>query len=242
MNIKELRERDPQRFDKLYEAWREHEPYDGWAESIYEMAVEEGAERGFMIDSSKGLKRGLYTAVTEYSIYWSGFWSQGDGASWVGHVDIPKWIEWMRAQRVEELDRGPCKPGNGTPFTDAQLLYIDEGFRNDLLEPRMNISARGSYSHSGQMRSEEDSVFCSWGSLDYVDEGVFAGMHMDAFVTSFIEVVGDYALHEEALAAARAFANEIYKWLEEEHEHLTSEEQFIETNEEEYPDEQDPEA
>lgn len=240
MNIKELRERDPKRFDKLYEEWREHEPYDGWAESIYEMAVEEGEKRGFMIDVSQQSRRGTPHVYKEYSIYWSGFWSQGDGASWVGHVDIPKWIEWMRAQRAEELDRGPCKPGNGTPFTDAQLLYIDEGFRNDLLEARMNISARGNYSHSGMMQNEEDSIWTYVGADEIVQEGVFAGMGMDAFTLSFESVVPD--LHEEALAAARAFADEIYGWLEEEHEHLTSEEQFIETNEEEYEDDEDPEA
>lgn len=237
MNIKELKERDPRRFDKLYEEWREHEPYDGWAESIYEMAVEQGAERGFMIDTQTSRRNGWSA-----SIYWSGFWSQGDGASWVGHVDIPKWIEWMRAQRAEELDRGPCEPGNGTPFTDAQLLYIDEAYRNDLLEARMHISARGNYSHSGMMLNEEDSIWCSWGSLDHVDEGVFAGMHMDAFVTAFTEVVGESEPHNEVLSAARAFADEIFKCLEEEYEYLTSEEQFIETNEEEYEDDEDPEA
>lgn len=241
MNIKELKERDPRRFDKLYEEWREHEPYDGWTESIYEMAVEEGEKRGFMIDVS-AVQRAGKIVRSDPCIYWSGFWSQGDGASWVGHVDIPKWIEWMRAPRAEELDRGPCKPGNGTPFTDAQLLYIDEAYRNDLLEARMHISARGNYSHSGMMCNEEDSIWCSWGSLDHVDEGVFAGMHMDAFVTAFTEVVGESEPHNEVLSAARAFADEIYKCLEEEYEYLTSEEQFIETNEEEYEDDEDPEA
>lgn len=233
MNIKDLQRLRPKLFEKAYEAWREHEPYDGWCESIYEMAVEDGAERGFMIDHSthKSIRTG--TTRMGYSIYWTGFWSQGDGASWVGHVDIPKWIEWMRAQRAEELDRGPCRPGNGTPFTDAQLLYIDAGYENDLLEARMHISASTNYSHSGTMRNNETSHWVYYGAEETLSSGVFAGMHCDKFVDSFTQVVGEDGLHEPALAAAREFADQIYRNLEEEYEYLTSEEAFIEASHDE---------
>lgn len=231
MNIKDLQRLHPKLFEKAYEAWREHEPYDGWTESIYEMAVEDGAERGFMIDHStyKSIRTG--STRKEYSIYWSGFWSQGDGASWVGHVDIPKWIEWMRAQRAEELDRGPCKPGNGTPFTDEQLLWIDAGYEIDWLAHRMHISTTSNYSHSGTMLNNEDSVWDD--SYDHeVPSGVFAGMSSDAFAFTFGQIVGT-ALHDKALEAAKAFADEIYRNLEEEYEYLTSEEAFIEASHDE---------
>lgn len=228
MKIAELKERDPRRFEKLFEEWREHEPWDGWADSVIEQAVEDGAKHGFEIDTNQ---RGP-------SVYWSGFWSQGDGASWEGHVDIPKWIEWMRTERQGELDSGPCRPGNGTPFTDEQLLWIDEGYRIDWLEARMKISVdSGNYSHSRMMSCASDTYWES--ALDYegVPEGVFMGMSVDAFAVTFGQVVGE-KLFEYALDAARNFADEIYRNLEQEYEYLTSEEQFMESvADEEYEDE-----
>lgn len=228
MKIDELEKADPIAFKLAYEEWREHAlSWHDWWDSVFETAVEDGLERGFMIDVSRRTRRHPGHAYTEYSIYFSGFWSQGDGASWVGHVDIPKWIEWMRAQRQRELDRGPCRPDNGTPFTDEQLLWIDEGYRIDWLQAHLYICCdQGSYSHSGTMKAKEEDKWVS--SYDEeVPEGVFAGMHCDAFVSSFQEIVGD-ALFEEALKAAREFADEIYRSLEEEHEYLTSEEAFKE--------------
>lgn len=234
MNIEQLEIADPHEFQTQYEAWREHEPGDDWWDSVFETAVEDGAERGFMINASKCAYPQRGTS-TEYCIYFSGFWAQGDGASWVGHVDIPKWIEWMRAQRQRELDCGPCRPGNGTPFTDEQLLWIDEGYLVDWLEPRMHIRGGTRYSHSGTMQlSDEDKWVSSYD--EEVPEGVFAGMHCDAFVEAFEQIVGA-ALFEEALKAAREFADEIYRNLEEEYEYLTSEEAFKQAvADEEYPD------
>lgn len=237
MKIAELRTRDPRRFERLYEAWCEHEPWDEWPQSIYEWAAEEGERRGFMIDVRT--KRVPGATKDDYSIYWSGFWSQGDGASWVGHVDIPKWIEWMRAERQRELDAGPCRPGNGTPFTDEQLLWIDQGYEIDWLKARMHIRAGSGYSHSGTMKVVDDSV---WDEAavpdDEVPSGVFQGMSSDAFVFSYGQIV-DTALHDEAIKAARAFADEIYTMLEEEYEYLASEEQFMESvQDEEYDDEE----
>lgn len=48
-----------------------------WWEGVYEMAKEDGRELGFYIDK----------------IYFSGFSSQGDGASWIGQVDVRQWLE-----------------------------------------------------------------------------------------------------------------------------------------------------
>lgn len=235
MNIEQLEIADPHEFQTLYEAWRDHEPFGDWWDSVFEMAVEDGAERGFNIDCATR-RNANGKKFADPCIYFSGFWSQGDGASWVGHVDIPKWIEWMRAQRQRELDRGPCRPGNGTPFTDEQLLWIDEGYRNDMLQHRLHIAGDAlNYSHSGAMHASDDEL---WEQVDdeEVAEGVFAGMHCDAFVSSFQEIVGD-ALFEEALRAARDFADEIYRNLEQEYEYLTSEEAFKQAMaDEEYPD------
>lgn len=236
MNIAELKERHPRRFAKLFEEWSEHEPWGEWYESVLEFAEEDGAERGFMIESTSTHVKGH--VYKKYSVYWSGFWSQGDGASWEGHVDIPKWIAWMRAEREREMNAGPCRPGNGTPFTDEQMLWIDEGYRIDWLEARMYISASiAHYSHSGKMECTTDSVWFDTYSSE-VEDGVFAGMNADKFVEAFNGIVGE-KLFEYALDAAREFADEIYHNLEQEYEHLTSEEQFMESvADEEYEDEE----
>lgn len=238
MKIAELKKRDPRRFDKLFEERREHEPWDGWADSVLEQVAEDGAERGFNIEQRYSYPAGR-TRQTETKIYWSGFWSQGDGASWEGHVDIPKWIEWMRAERQRELDAGPCMPGNGTPFTDEQLLWIDEGYHIDWLEARMEISCNPHhYDHSGKMSCSSDSHWASVYDADEVPEGVFKGMRCDDFTAAFDSLVGE-KLFEYALDAARAFADEIYHNLEQEYEYLMSEEQFMESvADEEYEDEE----
>jgi hypothetical protein len=48
-----------------------------WWEGVYESVKEDGYELGFCIDD----------------IRFSGFWSQGDGASWLGQVDVRQWLE-----------------------------------------------------------------------------------------------------------------------------------------------------
>lgn len=226
MNIEQLEIADPHEFQTLYEAWREHEPFGDWWDSVFEIAVEDGAERGFMIDCVTRRNADV-KEFADPCIYFSGFWCQGDGASWVGHVDIPKWIEWMRAQRQRELDCGPCRPGNGTPYTDEQLLWIDEGYRNDMLVHRLHIAgSTSSYSHSGTMYVSDDALW-DFGDIDEIEDGVFAGMSVDAFVDAFQKIVGE-EFWGHALAAAREFADEIYRNLEEEYEYLTSEEAFKE--------------
>lgn len=69
----ELSDRAKQRaLDKHYASF---EPYTDWYHSVYEMAIEDGKEKGFGIDE----------------IQFSGFWSQGDGACWEGYINLKKW-------------------------------------------------------------------------------------------------------------------------------------------------------
>ena len=72
----ELEGRDKERArNKLAEWATDHE----WYESVYGLAREDGAKRGFEIDD----------------IRFSGFWSQGDGASWTGSVDVKQFLEYL---------------------------------------------------------------------------------------------------------------------------------------------------
>ena len=51
---------------------------EDWADEIIARAKQDGPERGFEIDE----------------VAWSGFSSQGDGASWTGMVRLPCFIEY----------------------------------------------------------------------------------------------------------------------------------------------------
>lgn len=217
MKIQELKAAHPRAFDKLFDKWREAQCQDEWWESVYEQAYEGGKTRGFFIDSA-------YKGQTHHlNISFSGFWSQGDGASWRGYVDVPKWLEWLRAEHAKTEGAN----GNGTPFTDQQLLWIDNGYLIDWLNPRVGIcSSQSSYCHSMSMQLRDDGPWCDSTYEEDVPEGIFAGMDGDEFTATFNAVVPNFL--EEVLKAARGYADEIYENLEAEYEHLTSEESFIE--------------
>ena len=228
MNIQELKTAHPRAFDKLFDKWREAQCQDEWWEFVFEQAYEDGKERGFYIDSA-------YKGQTHHlDICFSGFWSQGDGASWRGYVDVPKWLEWLRKTHAEKLERAAVAAGdtgtcfaNGTPFTDQQLLWIDNGYLIDWLNSRVGIcSSQSSYCHSMSMQLRDDGPWCDSSYEEDVPEGIFAGMNGDEFTAAFNEVVPNFL--EEVLEAARGYADEIYKNLEAEYEYLMSEESFIE--------------
>ena len=74
MDVTELRERDPKRFEKEYYKWREHTPdYDWW---VYEDFIDGCAAVCVHVDDIK----------------FSGFYSQGDGAAFTGRVYVHKWM------------------------------------------------------------------------------------------------------------------------------------------------------
>ena len=55
------------------------EPPDDWYESVYSCYIGDKAieATGMLVDQ----------------IYYSGFWSQGDGASWTGRIDLDYFIQ-----------------------------------------------------------------------------------------------------------------------------------------------------
>jgi hypothetical protein len=202
MKIKELKECHPRVFQRLYDEWYPHANYYDWWDGTIEDAVTQGEERGFNISTNNSGRT---------SFYFSGFCSQGDGASWEGTIDVPKWVEWAKA--------------NGdAPFTDMQLLWMQEAWRNDFLGTSLSVTTSGNYSHSNTMSLDYD-LDCTEGYTDEVTEGVFKGMDAETFTRMFRGMLN---IEEEALKAARAYADEYYKILEEEYDYLTSEECFIE--------------
>jgi len=208
MKIQELKECHPRVFQRLYDEWYPHANYYDWWDGTIEDAVTQGEERGFNISTNNSGRT---------SFYFSGFCSQGDGASWEGTIDVPKWVEWAKAN-------------GGAPFTDMQLLWMQEAWRNDFLGTSLSVTARGNYSHSNTM-SLNDDLECTERHSHEVHEGVFKGMDAETFVLTFRRMMGS-EIEEEAIKAARAYADEYYKILEDEFEYLTSEEYFIECMEE----------
>ena len=211
MNILELKERHPKKFKATYRTWVEGEgnPDWNWYDSIIEDAVEVGKERGFFIDDRSN-ERG------RTAFYFNGFWSQGDGASWTGSVNVHWWVEWLRANN---------KP---LPFDDMQMLWLQEAWRNDYLSRTVRIGTHTFDSHSGSMRVS-DSMDLTEGYSHRLEDGIFKGMDAEAFVVMFRKMFdGTDDIEKAALEAAQGFADEYYHILEQEFEYLTSEEYFME--------------
>ena len=165
-----------------------------WAEPIIEHVKEEGIEHGFDI----------------CDIYWSGFSSQGDGASWDGAVDTPAFLKHH------------LKPDN--PHF-ARYTVLTELLEEDYVDNRFCIySTREFYCHSGTMRS----VTPNYGGIDGVDLkvrcGILAGASVaELFVTIDIDKLLDH-LTEWALKEAKNYADDIYKQLEKGYDYELSDE------------------
>jgi hypothetical protein len=191
----------PRSFDELDESAkdkaRDKIRYDGvqddWWDTVYEDAVRMGALLGVNISSTqqKTSKGRTYTTT---DISFSGFCSQGDGASFVGNYRFaPDALLKIQEETTdEELIR-----------IAQELLLLQLGRRMKSLEPfSATISTSSSnYSHSGTMRVDVNSE-------DENDEH---------------DEVSD-SLEDDVTQLMRDFADWIYKNLETEHDYLTSDE------------------
>jgi hypothetical protein len=175
-----------------------------WWDWVYEQAIEDGKALGFYIDD----------------INFSGFWSQGDGAAWSGHIKIPEFIE------AHITDEHPDYPRY---FTLLQLL--DE----EWAEPRATVTSN---SRSFNMNVYGFDYY--WDRADG-DEELTRGIYAGASVAELVEGIDADGLvidlDQWMAEKARDFAKDIYKRLEEEYEHITSEEyvkEHCEANEYEF--------
>lgn len=205
--------------DKARHHYIENFTYDWW-DSVYEMAKEDGLEKGFRIDD----------------IYFSGFWSQGDGASWIGQVDI---CAWLRAHAPDTIG------------VDALIALIHGGY----IEKHIRVTTGGShYSHENTMSvgevemesglSDPDEDYWIVQLSPFTHEGhgapILKGMDYANIVTlntsdeaNPYKVTNIYKLEEDIEESAKDYARHIYKQLQEEYEYLTSDEaiaEFYEAN------------
>ena len=168
------------------------QPEHEWWVFIHDSAKEDGRALGFNL----------------HNIYFTGFYSQGDGASWRGVVDLVKWLE-------------KHKP------TDARAHILCALMENDWVDEYLTIDAGSAhYSHSSTMRRSDVAIQCE-DEDDTLAKGMFAGANvrtlMEALPDSYVNDIAD-----EALESARSYADEIYKRLRDEYEHMCSEEYIAE--------------
>ncbi len=165
-----------------------------WWDHIYEEAKADAKQHGFSI----------------HNIYFSGFYSQGDGASWTGYVDMVRWLE---------------KHKQDDPRAHILIALIEE----DWIEKKVEIT-RGSYqyAHSNTMRMEYwGRAATHYDQENTLERGIFAGISVANLLEAIPE--GDFQdIADEALQSAREYADEIYKRLEKEWDWLCSEEQIAE--------------
>lgn len=177
------------------------EPPDDWYEGVYAQYIGDKAVEatGMLVDQ----------------IYYSGFWSQGDGASWTGRVNLDDFIQYYVT---------PTHPNAGRYAVLLELM------REDWISIRALIYTNSfMYVHSGGMRIEGVDITADIDADDndsVFTQGIFqgAGIKGVARAIDVESLVND--LEEWVLAEARSLADDIYIALRDEYEAYTSEETF----------------
>jgi len=183
MKFKDLPEK---RKEELRDKWRELNVCDDWYEDTFDYAKEEAAKFGFSLGN----------------IYFSGFWSQGDGASFDGYLKFKECDADTLHEDVRDVYQVLAEAYGLIRIVDGDAtFYID-------------VKQNGRYCHENTMDYSFD-----WTAMSEEGENI---------LESKIEDV------EEAL---RDYARWIYRTLEEEYEHLTSDEAIDEyLNDQDYND------
>lgn len=185
-----------ERRDTLLEKYRNTNVEDvEWWDSVYEQFDEQMAEVGIYVNRETHGRQGLQRLC----IYFSGFWSQGDGACFEGHVD--DWHKFLIAA--------------GEPNLAELYLKLDQNLH-------LSWCQSGHYYHScctsfasdlaaENPHDEEDDPFMHgvWKTL--FEDGMLFERHEDDFI-----------------AYVRGLMDELYKDLEKEYEYLTSDETVVE--------------
>ncbi len=176
------------------------EPPDNWYECVYDSFKEDGRAKGFVIEE----------------IQFSGFSSQGDGASWTGWVELIRLIEHFVTHEHPEFSR---------------YTVLVELMRNGWVDPTMGVSRKSFYyNHSGTMSYEGIKCFATLGedNGDVIEHGILQGAQVHELDQAIDSERLVCELEEFAISRAKEYADEIYKALREEYEVYTSEEYFKE--------------
>jgi len=175
-----------------------NETYQERVIDITEQAKAQAPERGFVIEK----------------IYYNGFWSQGDGASWIGEVNVSDYIEY-------KIRNGGI---DGIPHGVLETMYWL--FEGGVFDRKLNVRHEGYYYHDGGMRLA-DFYWTFMGNNDTETMGNWGGPFADTPIKYLLQATNwswengsdlpDYytALHSQIIDDARAYARDIYRKLEE---------------------------
>jgi hypothetical protein len=177
----------------------EHWVHDDWYDYIYIEAKDDGAVQGFDVDD----------------IFFSGFWSQGDGAMWTGTVDLPEFITHYLPESIGR---------------DCWLWLIEDGW----VEDRVNAYRTSHhYSHSncmgvtsiGQMQDNEEDTL----GVDCILKGAPISTLYNLILADTACSIKDISdLEELVLNEARRYADMIYGRLRDGYEYECSDAQISE--------------
>ncbi len=155
-----------------------------WWDDIYEMWAEKLIEKG----------------IEPKDFAFSGFWSQGDGASFLGHINL---LEFLKAHNL-------------TMDYPAATF-----FANDYLTASL-VRGSSRYSHEHTVNISLDYVF--YNGYDEDD------LRYDVYETMNEELNDEWARLEETLIdICRGYMRALYSDLRNEYEYLTSDEAVYET-------------
>jgi hypothetical protein len=178
--------------------------YDWW-DCTYDDFIETAKAKGF------------YTTTKDMSF--SGFWSQGDGASFTGGVDVPAFIAYVKAENAKLVAEGKTAPLDPYPWIDKLYQHGSD------IEIKVVRNSRH-YAHENTC------------GIDIGFAGSFAYMLDDGDDETRSAVLGawDEALSadidqlEKDIESTRyALCRELYRSLESEYEHLTSDDAVWDT-------------
>jgi hypothetical protein len=197
-------------------------PHDWW-DSVYDDFIQVCEILGVSIETRhrKAYRgQGRDVTISEPCIYFSGFYSQGDGASFSGWY----YAETTKAIRIENPDASPTSEyrrvltAEEAPAKIREYAPNDETLHNIADElcflyrwyggVTARISQGGNYLHSYTMRLDD------WDFQDDREDE-------DANICEIVETT--------LIDNMRALADWLYERLEEEHEYLTSDEAVIES-------------
>ncbi|QYW06445.1 hypothetical protein uan_033 [Pseudomonas phage UAntarctica] len=167
-----------------------------WWDGVYEDAIMMGEIIGISIDTRRGSK--------EPAIYFSGFSSQGDGAScecsYSYKVGARKELKSAAPEYYQEGGKGPWIKQEGNVELHRICKELTAVQRKHFYQLEAKVSTYGNYSHSG----------CTRVTVEHAEE-----RYRD---------IGD--AESDITQLLRDFMDWIYSRLEAEHDYLTSDEQI----------------
>lgn len=135
--------------------------YQITADDIIAEAKAQAPERGFDIDQ----------------IYYNGFGSQGDGASWSGSVRVSDYIEWK------------LKNGGVDGLGDVTLEVMYWLFHGGVFDNRLKVWTEGYYYHEKSMRLA-DFYWTFMGNNDVETMGNWGGPFADTPIRELLQATG----------------------------------------------------